>query len=160
MKYIAALFAVIASSVFAESPEVDITAAQFSHRGYNFSVVATPVAPLGKGSEIQRIVLAIVPPLKAMAAQEGYVQVRKEKNFVFSSRLGACGPNDFPISLRHQVPRDAILFTFNISLDALPESWFTYQLPRTNDGLDPVNCVVRLANFLQAPSQPPKPPPQ
>ena len=159
MKYIVAIFAILASSLSAESPEVKITSAQPRYAGYEFFVVAAPLASQGKGSDVQWIVVAVVPPSKTATARLGYVEISREKSFVFSSMLNACSEEDFPNSLRHLVPRDAILFTFKISSDTISDSWFSYQLPRPKDGFDPVNCLIRLADFLKAPNQSPQPTP-
>jgi hypothetical protein len=157
MKRISAVFIVLVLRLFAESPEEKITPARPQHAGYEFYVVASPLASSGKASDIQRVVVAIKPPAKAVSRREAYVEMRRENTFVYSGLLGACRPEDLPIALRHKVPRDAILFTFNIGSDAISESWFSYQLPRSKEGFDPTNCVIRLSDFLQAPNQPSEP---
>lgn len=153
MKRIAAVFVVLVLTLLAESPEEKIIPTRPKHAGYEFYVVASPLASSGKGSDVQCVVVAVKPPAKAAARKEAYVEIWREKSFVYSSLLEACHSEDFPISLRPKVPRDAILFTFNIGSDVISESWFSYQLPRTKDGFDPTNCLIRLSDFLQTPNR-------
>lgn len=148
MKHILPLLMFV-SSLLAESPEIKITAAQPAYAGYRFTVVAEPLSSSSKGSEIQCIAIAIMPPANSSPMAKGYIVVSKEQGFVYSSTLAVCSPEDLPISLRRQVPRCALLFTFMVHSAAIPESYFSYRLPRPADGFDPAACIVRLSDFIK-----------
>lgn len=151
MKILAALFLLLGSALFAESPEVKISAQRPDYAGYKFSVLS-----VSDGSpETQWVTIAVSPPARTAGLQEGHVEIRTAGRLAFSAVLDACRLEDAPLSLRNRVPQGAITFTFKISLEAVETSRFFYRLPWRDDDLDPEICVLPLAEFVRAAHQAP-----
>jgi hypothetical protein len=138
------------SLAFAESPEVRITAAQPAYEGFRFEVVADLIQP-----KIYWVVVAVWPGKKSDARKEAYIEISDDKKFAYANVLKSCTTNDIPDQLQTKIRTpDAILFTFKVGASVLNGSWFFYQLPRTSEAHDPVNCVIELSEFIKEPSGP------
>ncbi|MCP4594061.1 MAG: hypothetical protein GY842_25285 [bacterium] len=131
-----------------ETPDLNITRDASKYGGFTFQVGFEQERVMHDRFQIYSIVIAIKHEEHRHLAQEGYVEVWGDKKFIYSCAVPQVTEGSLGLRLKEKVETpNAMLFFFRMNPRYIHESWFNYQVLRS-DGSVERNCFIRLKDFI------------